>query len=493
MNRALLRPDGAKKNFVFQIFYQVVILVIPLVVSPYLTRTMGSTSLGVYTYTYSIAYYFVVFAMLGINRHGQRIIAQRRGDMVSLRKTFWSLYCIHFIASLLALAAYLIYVFAICASDVKIALVQTIYVFSAALDITWLFYGLEKFRIVAVRNAIVKLLETGCIFLFVKSPSDVGVYTLIMAASACLGQLVMMPQVVTAIPPIRFSKADMKEHIRPLLTLFAAVIAVTLYTVFDKTLLGIMATKDDVAFYEYSDKIVKIPRTFIGVIGTVLFPRACRYAAEGDFKKLDRNFNYCLIVTCFIGFAACFGLAAVAKTFAVIYYGEAFAICGSVMISMCPIILIIGFGETVRQSYIYPLKMDSTMVKILSLNAVTNLILSALLIPVLGIYGAVVGTIGAETVGLVAEMWVCRKYLSFREFFGTVIPFAAFGAVMYAGVRLVAHWFDGSIIALLVQIAVGAVIYCVLSFIYGYFMNATTRGLIESVFSALKKRLRRAG
>lgn len=493
MNRALLRPDSAKKNFVFQIFYQVVILVLPLIVSPYLTRTMGSTSLGIYTYTYSIAYYFVAFAMLGINRHGQRIIAQRRGDMVSLRKTFWSLYCIHFIASLLALAAYLIYVFAICASDVKIALVQIIYVFSAALDITWLFYGLEKFRIVAVRNAIVKLLETACIFLFVKSPSDVGIYTLIMAASVCLGQLVMMPQVVAAIPPIRFSGADMKEHIRPLFTLFAAVIAVTLYTVIDKTLLGIMATKDDVAFYEYSDKIVKIPRTFIGVIGTVLFPRACRYAAEKDFKKLDQNFNYCLIVTCFIGFAACFGLSAVAETFAIVYYGEAFAICGDVMISMCPIILIIGFGETVRQSYIYPLKMDSTMVRILSVNAVTNLILSALLIPVMGIYGAVVGTIGAETVGLVAEMWVCRKHLSFKDFFATVIPFAVAGAIMYAGVKLVAHYIDGSIAALLVQVAVGAVIYCGLSFVYGYFMNATTKGMLQRVFGALKKKLRRAG
>lgn len=147
MKHNLLQPDSVKKNFAFQIIYQVVILVIPLIVSPYLTRTMGSIALGTYTYTYSIAYYFVVFAMLGINKHGQRIIAQRRNDSEKLRTTFWSLYFIHAVASILSLAAYLVYVLVICGSDKEIALIQGIYVFSATLDITWLFYGLENLRL----------------------------------------------------------------------------------------------------------------------------------------------------------------------------------------------------------------------------------------------------------------------------------------------------------------------------------------------------------
>lgn len=490
MERALLRPDSAKKNFIFQAFYHVVILVIPLIVSPYLTRAMGSTSLGIYSYTYSIAYYFVMFAMLGINKHGQRIIAQRRNDIILLRKTFWSLYFIHFIASILALLAYLGYVLLICQSDKTIALVQTIYVFSAVLDITWLFYGLEKFRMVALRNAFVKLLETICIFALVKSPDDLGVYALIMCVSSCLGQIIMMPQVVAAIPPIKFSLEDVKEHIKPLFTLFAAVIAVTLYTVFDKTLLGILATKDDVAFYEYSDKIVKIPRTFISIIGTVLFPRACRYAREDNFEKLEKNYDYCLIVTSFIGFAALFGLAAVAQQFAILYYGENFSICGNVIISMSPIILIIGFGDNIRQSYIYPLKKDTMMVKILSINAVTNLVLSALLIPIMGIYGAVVGTIGAETIGLIAETYVCRKYLSVKNFLSNTVPFAVIGAIMYVCVKAVSWFYDGTLIAFFVQVAVGACIYIALTLVYAFTSKSLTREIILDLMNGLKARMK---
>ena len=41
MKHNLLQPDSVKKNFAFQIIYQVVILVIPLIVSPYLTRQWG--------------------------------------------------------------------------------------------------------------------------------------------------------------------------------------------------------------------------------------------------------------------------------------------------------------------------------------------------------------------------------------------------------------------------------------------------------------------
>lgn len=406
---SLLISDSVKKNFTFQFLCQVVILVIPLITSPYLTRTLGGTSLGVYSYTYSIAYYFVVFAMLGINRHGQRIILQTRENLIELRKSFWSLFVVHAVASILALLAYAIYVFFICSDDVNVAFAQTIYVTSALFDLTWLFYGLEKFKIVTIRNAVIKVITTNCIFAFIKSPSDVVLYTLIMALSTCLGQIVLFPQVMHAIPPIRFGREDLQKHIKPLFTLFVAAIAISIYTVFDKTLLGILTTKESVAYYEYSNKIINIPTTFIGIISTVLYPRACQYAAIGDYKGMRSNMEKSLTVSNLIGFASAFGLWAIADRFSLLYYGEEFAICGGIISIMCPLILISGIGEAVRSQCIYPLKMDMAMVKVVSLNAVVNLVLSAAFIPSFGVYGAVIGSISAEFIGLVTEVSMVKK------------------------------------------------------------------------------------
>lgn len=491
---SLLKPDSAKKNFAFQFLYQIVILVVPLVVSPYLTRTLGGTSLGVYSYTYSIAYYFVVFAMLGINRHGQRIIAQRRpasagGDTMALRKTFWSLFCVHAIASVIALVAYVVYVFAICSSDVNVAWAQTIYVVSALLDLTWLFYGLEKFKTVALRNAVIKVISTACIFLFVQSPSDVTLYTVIMAVSTCLGQIVLFPQVIAEIPPIRFDKQDLKEHLKPLFTLFVASIAITLYTIFDKTLLGILSTRESVAYYEYSNKIINIPTMFINIIGTVLYPKACQYADAEDYKGMRSNMEKSLTISNMIGFASTLGLTAIADQFALMYYGQEFAICGGIISAMSPLILISGVGEAVRTQFIYPLKMDATMVKVVSLNAVVNLGLSAVLIPSLDVYGAVIGSIAAEFIGLVIEVILVRKLVSPKWIVMQCIPFAATGGIMYVAVRGVSMITGSGWLSLGIQVLTGAAVYGGIIIIYMYFFKKELLNMgVKEIENKLKNR-----
>lgn len=486
----LLKPDSAKKNFAFQFAYQVIVLVIPLLVSPYLTRNLGGTSLGIYSYTNSIAYYFVVVAMLGINMHGQRIISQRRNNLTELRRTFWSLLSVHIVSSILALTAYIIYVFFICRSDVNVAFAQTIYVASAAFDITWLFYGLEKFKSVTIRNAIVKIINMVCIFTFVKSPSDIIIYTIIMAMTACIGQLVLFPQVFSIIAPIRFSKHDVSEHLKPLFTLFAAVIAATLYTVFDKTLLGFMLSKESVAYYEYSDKIINIPKTFISIIGTVLYPKTCQYAQMNDYDGMHDNIKKSLTVASLIGFASCFGLLSIADQFALLYYGEEFAACGKIISMMCPLILIIGIGDSVRTQYIFPLKMDTKIVKILFLNAGVNIALSTSLIPVFGICGAVIGTIVAEMTGLIIEIYLVRKYLSAKWVVEQSVPFAIIGIFMYAVVKLFGDFFGVGWRSLIVQVLVGAVVYCICAFMYMYFFK---RELLLSGFKEVEKRILKKG
>ena len=192
MNKKLLQGDSVKNNFIYQFLYQFVILVIPLIVSPYLTRTLGSEPLGIYTYTNSIAYYFVLVAMLGIGKHGQRIIAERKSDEQALRKTFWSLFTFHLGVSLVVFLLYLCYAIFLCNEDKAVTIAQSIYVLSACFDITWLYQGLEKFKTVVIRNAVLKVLECIAIFTFVKTPrqlADIHYYygNLALHWSVCVG------------------------------------------------------------------------------------------------------------------------------------------------------------------------------------------------------------------------------------------------------------------------------------------------------------------
>lgn len=494
MQNKLLKGDSAKKNFLFQFLYQFVILVIPLIISPYLTRTLGSKPLGIYTYTYSIAYYFVIAAMLGISKYGQRVIAERKSDLVKLRRTVWSLISLHLIVSILVFLTYLAYASFLCSSSRNVAFAQGIYVFSAIVDFTWLFQGLERFKTVVIRNTIVKIVECICIFLFVKTSDDLVIYTIIMSCSTCIGHIAVLPQIVVAIKPSLFSTVDILEHLKPMLVLFVAAVAATLYTVFDKTLLGLLSDISDVAFYEYSNKIITIPRTFIVVISTVLFPKSCKMASEGNYDEMEKILKQSLMVNYFIGCASIFWLLAVSDLLAILYYGEEFAVCGQIICMMTPLILIIGLGEALRSQYIYPLKKDKIMVLILFCNAIVNLVISAVLIPQIGVYGAVIGTSVAELLGLIVELYICRDYVKLRMFIRCGIPFFVCGVAMYFVVRAIATYVTQDMLGLFTEVAAGAVFFIIICFIYCYFSNEIeeTKQILHTVQKmVIRKRMKK--
>ena len=90
-----------KKNFIYNIVYQILILLIPLITVPYVSRVLGPSGVGTYSYTYSIVYYFMIFAMLGLNNYGNRSIAKVRDDKEKLSKTFKEIYYMQMITSIL--------------------------------------------------------------------------------------------------------------------------------------------------------------------------------------------------------------------------------------------------------------------------------------------------------------------------------------------------------------------------------------------------------
>ena len=86
--------SSIKKNFLYNSLYQILVMFIPLITTPYISRVLGAQGVGTYSYAYSIANYFVLFIMLGLNNYGNRTIARVRDNEEKLSKTFWSIYAL---------------------------------------------------------------------------------------------------------------------------------------------------------------------------------------------------------------------------------------------------------------------------------------------------------------------------------------------------------------------------------------------------------------
>ena len=158
------------KNFLYNVSYQLLVIILPLITVPYVSNILGAEGIGDYAFTYANMQYFVIFGMVGITLYGNRQIAYVRDNKEKLRNTFFSIYTLQLITTTISFILYLIFVLVFNNGDYKwLYIVQGINIIASMTDISWLFMGLEQFKKTVVRNTIVKLASLASIFIFVKS------------------------------------------------------------------------------------------------------------------------------------------------------------------------------------------------------------------------------------------------------------------------------------------------------------------------------------
>lgn len=471
-----MEKPSIKKNYLYSMCYQLLIMILPLITAPYLARAVGAKGTGIYSYSYSVAQYFVYFSMLGISNLGNRNIAKIRENKDLKNKTFTNIYFLQIMTCTISFIVYVIYCYFV-KENRDIAILQGFYVFSAFFDISWFFFGIENFKITVTRQIFIKIFTTICIFLFVKNANDLWKYTLILSIGTLLGQAYLF---ISAKKYVRITKIDIKESLKYFkqdLILFIPIIATSVYRVMDKIMLGNMKDMSEVGYYENSDKLIMTCLGVIGSLGSVMLPRMTNLVANGKKEEERRYLSKSMEITMFIAFAISFGIFSVAEEFIPIFYGENFLPCINITKLLCISSVFISWSNVIRMQYLIPNEKDKIYVSSIAIGAVVNVIVNYLLIPKYGASGAAIGTICAELSLLLIQTLSCKKELDIKGFIMKSIPFLIFGIIMLICVRAIAKLSNGNIKSLIFEILVGGVVYILLSAIYlvktknEYFMN----------------------
>lgn len=456
-----MKEISVKKNFIYQVSYQLVVILLPLITSPYISRALGAEMIGEYSYSFSVANYFVLFAALGIQNYGNREIAISKNDNDLLNETFSSIYWLHFFSSLMCILIYTFYVFFL-GSDGKYALIMGLYVCSSIFDINWFYFGMEQFKTTSIRNIIIKIISAIAIFVFVKKENDLWLYCLIMSSSYFISEIVLWFPLRKY---IRLSRVNYKKsltHLKPMLVLFIPTIAISLYKLMDKIMIGALTSKVELGYYENSEKICSIPLVIIASVGTVMLPRMTNLISNNGKKQFNKYIETSINYVMCAAFAMAFGLAAVAKSFAPLYWGEAFAPCAILMIGISVTIPFVSFANVIRTQYLIPNKKDKEYVISVVVGAIVNLIVNILLIPQYQAKGAVVGTIAAEVSVCLIQVYSVKKELPIIRFIKEIVPYFVFACVMYVLVDLFSLSHSRTIINLVLQVILGCIIYFLL-------------------------------
>lgn len=455
-----------QKNFLYNVLYQILLVILPLITAPYISRTLGATAVGVYSYTYSVAYYFLLIAMLGIGNHGNRSVAAVRDDREKLNKTFSSIYSLQVMTFSIAILAYSFYLVLFVKNNRLIVLLQLIYVTSGLFDIGWLFFGLEQFKLTVARNTLIKISTVVLMFVFVHKPSDLWKYTLIMSAGTLFSQAYLWLYVKKYVSFKKCSVKEIASNIKPVLILFVPVLAYSIYKVMDKIMLGNMSSYDQVGFYNNAEKIINIPMGIITALGTVMLPRMSNIVANGDKKRVDDYIRISAKLVTLLSSAIAFGLMGVSSVLAPVFFGDEFIACGEIIRLLSVTVFFIAWANVIRTQYLIPNKRDSIYLTSTMVGAILNLIINWMLIPKYQANGAAFGTIVAEFSVMLVQMVAVKNELPMRKYIMSYSPILIIGLTMAVLVDRIGIKLGVSISTLAIQILVGGFFFCIATIAY---------------------------
>lgn len=482
-----MEKPSVKKNFAYNMLYQLLAIIVPLITSPYIARVLGAEQIGIHSWTHSVVFYFMIFALLGVSNYGNRTIAAARisGDVSS---AFCSIYACQLTSSAAMAALYVLYLIFFPVRYPLIAALQIFFILSNALDITWFFHGLEEFRITVLRSCAVRLAGLAGIFLFVRTADDLWKYTLIVSGTTFLGSVMLWPALLRRVRLSVPKPSQLLPHIKPILVLFIPVLAISIFVNMDKYMIGRLSDILQSGYYENTDKIIGIPKAVITALGTVMLPRTVSLIASGQEEKSRELMTGTIVYTVLAGSAFVAGMAAVADVFAVVYWGEEFAECGRLIAAMSPAILFSVFGNVIRTQYLIPRAKDREYTVSLVVGAAVNLCINLLLIPPLGAMGAVIGTVAAELAMTLMQWLYVRRELSLRRYVPEMLFFLLCGGVMFLTVRGVGRLLDNTVLSLVIMIAAGMVVYLVpAGLCIGFSKKEALVQIRQSLSSALRR------
>lgn len=454
------------KNFLYNVGYQVLIIIVPIILAPYLSRIVGPKGIGTYSYTYSIVTLFGLFANLGIAKYGNREISKCGNDRPKRSQVFAELLSIKFICGLVTLGIYLCYVTFFVREYQTAFYIQTLNLLSFIMEVSWLFWGMQEFRITTLACTVMKILSIFLVFAFVKSEADIYYYIFILASNALLIQLLTCFFLKKYIDFKCFFRMFINRHWKHVFLLFFPMLAKYLYSTMDRIMLGSFIGIEEVGYYE---NVQSINITFVYVLtamGDVILPQMTQLYEAKEAQKREILSQGIFHVITFLSVGGMYGFIGVADQFIPWFYGDKFSVCVPLLRLLAPDLLFAGYSDLIRSIFLLPQYRDKEYVIALVIGAVANFCINYALIPHLYSIGAIIGTIVAEAMVMIIQFWFIRKEVKKTYFFRNIVIYVILGLQILLACEIVNNLCDSTFITIIGEILIGGGVYTVTVCIY---------------------------
>ena len=474
--------DNVKKNYFYNLIYQMTAILLPLITMPYVSRRLGAKATGINAVTYANIQYFIFIGTLGISIYATKKIATIRDKRDKLKANFWEIFAIQFFGCIIAYIVYLL-VFCLNSQYKWFYFLQGFFLIANSIDISWYFLGIENFKNASIRSLCVKVISVVLIFIFVKTPADLGKYIFINSFTMLLGQIVMWVYVDKDIIKLNNIKnLHPLKHLMPAFALFVPQIATQIYTVLDKTMLDLLGPGiQSVSYYDYSQKIIRILLAVLTSLGTVMLPKIANLHSRNEYDEVKLYLKKAFTVSTFLAVPMAFGIMGVSERFIPMFFGAEYKPATILTAVSSVLIIIIGIGNVFGSQFLLATGKTKEYTKSVTAAAVINVIFNIILIPRFGAIGAVLSTIAAELTGAIIQFIYSKKIVDFTWVKATYKYWVS-GLIMLAVVMLLGRSGASRIVIMTEQVIVGAAVYVgILLLIRDKFLIDTIKNIVEKI------------
>lgn len=416
------------KNYAYNLSYQLLVIILPIITTPYVTRVFSSYALGTYGYFNSIVTYFILLATLGVANYGTKVIS---GNRKEIEKNFWGIYSLQLCAAVLSLSLYVVLCLTLSLMQNPVAYILGLSVVSKGLDISWLFQGLEDFRKITVRNITVKLIGVISIFLFVKSESDLYLYIFLLTIFELLGQLSMWLPAREFIGRDHFDIAYVRHHLKPVILLFLPQVAISMYITLDRTMLGALASTKDVGIYDQALKLVNILMTLVTSLGSVMLPRVAHLLSKGKQKAVNKMYEISFLIYNLVIFPVIVVILIVNDDFVQFFLGQDFQDARYAIAIMIFRMFFIGWTNIMGIQMLIPHNQNKEFMISTTAPAIISVGLNLLFLPKFGYIGAAIVSVLTEAFVWAIQLFYTRRYLKGVPIIGSMAKIILASTIMY--------------------------------------------------------------
>lgn len=390
-----MQQTSLKKNSILNAIKTISSIIFPLITFPYISRVLLPENVGKVNFSVSYVSYFSMIASLGITTYAIRECSAVRESKEKLGQKSSEIFSINVCTTFLAYILLAISLIIFRKLDVyrTLVIIQSTTILFTTLGADWLNSAMEDFKYITLRTIIFQIISIILMFIFVRTEADYIKYAAITVFSTS-GANITNIFYRKKYCKVRFTKdMQLKKHLKPILLLFVMILAQTIFSSADVTMLGIMKGDYAVGIYSTAHKIENIISQIVSSLAWVTMPRMSFYFAENDYDKINQILKKIFGLLMCIGIPAVVGVCALAKEIVIIVGGESY------IEAALPLrILMISFafsligGSFLGNMVLLPSKKEKIYMFVCCITACVNVVLNYILIPIGGANAAALTT-----------------------------------------------------------------------------------------------------